>query len=165
MTKKKEKSITGKSRTGSSVGLAKQRRTPNELDIHLKQVVVRKIDYHEVPVEAPPIRVAPGEEINTKLDINGGVRLREDGFEVDIEVHAIGDPAHAPYEITVKFTALFTISSEATDDEKIEFGINSGTRLLYPFVREMIANITTRGVFGPVLLDPLDVDGIENALS
>jgi hypothetical protein len=38
--------------------------------------------------------------------------------------------------------------------------INGGVSMVFPFVREAIANLTMRGRFGPVWIDPLNVQAI-----
>ena len=48
-------------------------------------------------------------------------------------------------------------SVEAPALRPVEFLARSGVPTLFPFVREAIANITMRGRFGPLWLNPIDV--------
>lgn len=55
---------------------------------------------------------------------------------------------------------MSAILEKIEEHEKFELGTyltSKGCALLFPFIRETIANLTARGRFGPVWLNPVNV--------
>jgi preprotein translocase subunit SecB len=59
------------------------------------------------------------------------------------------------YNIALTITGLFARQSDEAMPLE-DFLKNNSVALLYPFVRETFANVTQRGRFGPVWLNPLN---------
>jgi preprotein translocase subunit SecB len=60
------------------------------------------------------------------------------------------------YELEIKVGALLHRTPGQENMTIQEYAANSGVPLLYPFVRETIANLTGRGRFGPFWLHPVN---------
>lgn len=54
-------------------------------------------------------------------------------------------------------TALIEVKPGEANMPLEKYATISGVSLLYPFLREAVANLTQRGRFGPVWLSPLNV--------
>ncbi|MBI2401570.1 MAG: protein-export chaperone SecB [Gemmatimonadetes bacterium] len=61
------------------------------------------------------------------------------------------------YELRVAMTALVTVDEAAPNMPLDRYLASSGAALLFPFVRELVANLTWRGRFGPLWLSPTNL--------
>jgi preprotein translocase subunit SecB len=81
--------------------------------------------------------------------------LREDGeggvTRVTVSTVAANEPV---YNFVVAMTALFVRQPDGMALET--FLRNNSVALVYPFLREVVANVTLRGRFGPVFLNPFN---------
>ena len=61
--------------------------------------------------------------------------------------------------IEVHFAGLFAISGFDEDERKYLLGSQAMT-ILFPYVRELVSDMTIRGGFPPFLLSPVNFDGL-----
>jgi preprotein translocase subunit SecB len=67
-------------------------------------------------------------------------------------------PENRPfYELDVAMIALALVDEAAPNMPLDRYFTTSGAALLYPFVRQVVADLTWRGRFGPVWLNPMNV--------
>jgi preprotein translocase subunit SecB len=67
-------------------------------------------------------------------------------------------PENKPiYNIRVSMTALVAVDPAAPNMPLNTYLAGPGAALLYPFVRQLVADLTWRGRFGPVWLSPTNV--------
>jgi len=91
--------------------------------------------------------------------INVGFQLRSlnDSKAAQILVKVESAPEEGEdsrYEFAVEMTAILEKEGDTTAPPAL---LEIGAALLYPFVREVVANLTGRGRFGPVWLNPFNV--------
>jgi preprotein translocase subunit SecB len=93
--------------------------------------------------------------VNVEMGIGG-----EGGVLGFTRITVSTNPANEPvYNVTLSMTGLFARQSD--DAMPIDtFLKNNSVALMYPFVREAFANITGRGRFGPVWLNPFNTRGL-----
>lgn len=90
-----------------------------------------------------------------------GVEL-EAGFSEDqrqalVRVRVASAPkSEGMYSFEVVMVALLRVDEQNSNMPLDRYVVVAGTTLLYPFVREAVANLTTRGRFGPVWLAPFN---------
>ena len=65
--------------------------------------------------------------------------------------------ARSLYEFDVTMTALFERDAKTPNMPLDQYVSMAGWTLIFPFLREAVANITTRGRFGPVWLNPFNL--------
>ena len=98
---------------------------------------------------------------NTKAEIGSVDVAVEIAVSVDeksgyIKLTASTDPDAQPvYKVKLAMVGLVTTGHEPNIPIR-EYLIGSGLAMMYPFVREALANITQRGRFGPVWLNPIN---------
>jgi preprotein translocase subunit SecB len=87
---------------------------------------------------------------NTKFDENGAMGLR-----LSLDSDPTEESALYDFRLTMAGILSRTEATPAdwTERQFAELGIT----MLVPFAREALANITGRGRFGPVMLNPLNV--------
>lgn len=66
------------------------------------------------------------------------------------------DIPEALYKVSVELTALVEAIPGEENIPPAEYAAQFGAGALYPFIREAIANITSRGRFGPIYLKPFN---------
>ncbi|HEV2643492.1 MAG TPA: protein-export chaperone SecB [Candidatus Elarobacter sp.] len=107
----------------------------------------------------------PSTSVDAALDISVDAGLTADGTKARIQVIVATDPeADALYSFEIGLTALL----ERIDGEEnvpLDWYVQAnGPALLFPFVREAVANLTGRGRFGPVWLHPVNVLAMTEAV-
>lgn len=127
-------------------------RPSTTVPITLDRIALRRLSYVEVKFESPPV---PAEgRINIDLSLDGRLNLMKQGVEIFLDVKIRPEVAHLPYEVEVGISAFFRREDAVADQELLEFAQGPGMRIVYPYVREITSNVTSRGLFGPLWLDP-----------
>ncbi len=85
-----------------------------------------------------------GEEVGTWL-----VRL-------DVQFKPTSIPDAAPYIGEISVVGIFSLDASFPADKSEEMIYLNGGALLYGMARELLSNLTSRGIHGPVLLPTLD---------
>ena len=89
-------------------------------------------------------------EVQTGLSENG-----ENGL-LRLRVRTI--PENKPfYELDIAMVALLTVDEAAPNMPLAQYVHTVGATLLYPFMRQVVAELTWRGRFGPVWLNPINL--------
>jgi len=111
--------------------------------------------------------VAAGAEHSTGLEFDfNDVMIGE-----SIEVAAVGDTSEpttfavklrllidnkegklAPYEVDVEVAGFFEVNMSIKPEERAEMADVNGCAVLYGAIRDLVLNLTSRGVNGPMLL-------------
>ncbi len=97
----------------------------------------------------------------TDVQVNIGVSgVGQDVHEValKIEVEAKGDQGVA-FRVEALYAGLFAIRN-VPDEQLQPFLLAEAPRLLFPFVRRIIADAISDGGFPPLLLEPIDFAGL-----
>jgi preprotein translocase subunit SecB len=113
-------------------------------------------DFLSLPASASPSesKVEMAVELSRAEDFSTAV--------VRLKVSTSAD-ASAPYNFSVSYLALIKLDveeGEATTADIDRRLMVTGASMLYPFVREIVANLTTRGRFGPSWLSPTDFNKV-----
>lgn len=96
-------------------------------------------------------------------EVNLAVRLAsrfsgEDRCEVQLEVQVIADPENRqPYSVDVVYVGRFRFGELPEDLSREQFIERNAAAILFPYVREAVGNLTSRGAFGPLWIPPVNV--------
>jgi preprotein translocase subunit SecB len=74
------------------------------------------------------------------------------------------DQEHKPFTVDIEYEARFTVPEGSPVDVLSRFARYNAPAILFPFLREMVANVTGRTPFTPLVLPPLNVKAIIDAL-
>ncbi|MFO1354856.1 MAG: protein-export chaperone SecB [Gammaproteobacteria bacterium] len=120
---------------------------------------LRMIFLKDVSFESPnaPDVLFGHEQPELKLGIESGYRQREnDLFEVslDITVHAKAGEKSL-FILEMKHGGLFAVRGHSPEETTALLRTRA-PEALYPYARELIASLVSRGGFPPLLLQPID---------
>lgn len=93
---------------------------------------------------------------NVNVQVETGISPDSKTGLVRVQVWTI--PENKPiYNFRVSMTALVAVDESARNMPMNTYLAGPGAALLYPFVRQVVADLTWRGRFGPVWLSPTNV--------
>ncbi|MBT7730574.1 MAG: protein-export chaperone SecB, partial [Rhodospirillaceae bacterium] len=93
--------------------------------------------------------------IEVNIDVNAK-KLLDDVYEVALTISVTGtDGADPLFVIELIYAGVFTFSN-MTDDRLQPSLLIDCPRLLFPFARSVIANVTSDGGFPPLMLQPVN---------
>lgn len=91
-----------------------------------------------------------------RVHINTQIGATDEGDEGMIRIEVATDSANNPtYEFRVAFVALVAQVEPGKGLPLVKYLQSSGTLLLFPFVRHAIADLTMKGRFGPIWINPI----------
>lgn len=126
--------------------------------IRIEQILLERSSFEHVTayLDHPPATQINIQDVD--VEIEGGLSAEGDHGLVRMRVRTgdKGGPS-AFYRFDVTVVALLGVDKSNPNMELPEYFGTSGAALLYPFVREIVANITGRGRFGPIWLIPLNL--------
>jgi preprotein translocase subunit SecB len=98
-------------------------------------------------------------QVQMNVDVQVLDLVQENGPPVaGVRVRVRSDPASVhPYVFDVSMGAVIESEPGEENYNPKDYVVNAGAALLYPFVREVIANITQRGRFGAVWIPPFNM--------
>jgi len=92
------------------------------------------------------------------VNVEVQVGLSEDGKNGLLRLRVNTLPENRPfYEFEVAMVALITVDEAAPNIPLAQYVHTMGAPLLYPFMRQVVADLTWRGRFGPVWLNPINL--------
>ncbi len=99
----------------------------------------------------------PAVELNLN---NSSTRVREDLFETVLRITAtVKNQETTAFLIEVQYAGLFAISG--FDDAELEYLLGSQCMsVLFPYVRELVSEMTMRGGFPPLIMSPVNFDAL-----
>lgn len=115
---------------------------------------------HFDTVETPAIfEKAWKPEVNFKMEIETKA-LKGNFYEVVLKLQAdVKVEADEAYTANVQQAGIFELANIA-DDQKKPLLENYCANLLYPYARELMTEISTRGTFPPLYLTPINFDAL-----
>jgi preprotein translocase subunit SecB len=77
-----------------------------------------------------------------------------------VRLRVMSNAPEALYEFTVSYLAIFTLDMEGEQppadlDRRL---MVTGATMVFPFAREVVANLTMRGRFGPSWMQPVNIN-------
>lgn len=104
-------------------------------------------------------RSLQGSEGEPRIDVNVGVGsqpLSDSVYEVELKIRAVARNAELTLFIAdLTYAGLFALGGFPADQLDLFLRIE-GPRLLFPFARRILSDVTRDGGFPPLLLDPMD---------
>jgi preprotein translocase subunit SecB len=128
-----------------------------KLKVQLDRVALRRLAYAELPTSEKPTPLKQGERLDIGLKFDGKINIFPQGVEVYVGITVHPDPKHKPVEIVAGLSAFFRRPDDVPDEELLDFAKGPALRIIFPYLREAVSNVSQRGMYGPVWLDPLNV--------
>ena len=134
-----------------------------EPGVVIAQVFVEKIAFsHREGFLALPANTPPNVG---EIAVNVMIGESADGESGLIRIEVKTNPENKP-TYNVELTMVALVQRAAIKNMTVEEFLTSGASvsLLYPFLREAFANVTQRGRFGPVWLNPINTQDVAEKL-
>jgi preprotein translocase subunit SecB len=105
----------------------------------------------------------PIEEAKVDVQIAIGLDATGKKGSISMRVASTAD-SKGPYRFQLEMLGAIELHEDSTVDLR-EYLYKSGPLTLYPFVREAVANLTLRGRFGPIWLNPMNFAEISEQIA
>jgi preprotein translocase subunit SecB len=131
---------------------------PGQPGIRILAQYIRDLSF-ESPRAPESLRGGVQPQIDLSVELN--VRGRDDGlYEVEIKLVARAvREAETVFHIEIAYAGLFEIIGVPQADLEPVLMVEC-PRYLFPFVRRVIADLSTEGGFPPFMLEPIDFAGL-----
>lgn len=104
-----------------------------------------------------PLRLQPDLQFGFEV----GLRFTEDGQDeigVELSVSIQSDEEEAqPYEVEIAYLGLFHLTELPEGLSREDFATRNAAAILFPYVRQAVTDLTSRGAAGPLFLPPVNV--------
>lgn len=122
--------------------------SPAQAFIGLHRIVTRKLLFEELPKEGAPVG-QPGTQQQLQMQIS--VTLEPPHVVVTLTVNVKGEPSTRPYALLVELAGEF-VALSASPEELLQFGKIVAPTIMFPYVRQLIHQVTADGAYGPLTL-------------
>ena len=124
--------------------------------IHIGQIFLEHVQFnHREDFLSLPLST---QAVVGNVNVQVGSGLSEDETRGLVRVHVSTLSENRPiYNFSVVMTALVAVDLTAPNMPLSKYVSGPGAAMLYPFVRQVVADLTWRGRFGPVWLNPMNV--------
>lgn len=130
--------------------------------VAIKAQYVRDASFENVAVQKDDRRMDRKPEIQVGVNLDAK-KLGETSFEVILKVSATArHEADVMFIVEVEYAGLFEIEN-VTDAQLHPFLLVECPRLLFPFTRRIVADLTRDGGYPPLMLDIIDFAGLYRA--
>lgn len=142
--------------TGAEAGSVKEMDRTKPPGIQIGQIFLEHVffshrdDSLSLPISTPAVVG------NVNVQVESGISPDEKTGIVRVQVWTV-DENKPIYNIRVVMTALVQVDPAAPNMPLSRYLSGPAAALLYPFVRQVVADLTWRGRFGPVWLSPTNV--------
>ena len=139
--------------------------TAKQPGLRIEQIFLLSADFaHRADVLAvPPAAIVPEQEALVETRVFASPDGRAAGVRVSVGTRPENTEAY--YRFRVEYVALIQPILGEENMPATEYVAMAGATLLFPFLREAIANLTSRGHFGPLWLKPFNVQAAIATLS
>lgn len=123
--------------------------------IRIAQIFLERATFEHRP---DFLNFAPATEVSAEVDLMLNSGLSADGTKGRIQISVSSrDLPEALYRFSFLMTALVESEEKGANFPLSDYVKTNAFGMLFPFVRELVANVTARGLFGPLWLKPLNL--------
>ena len=99
-------------------------------------------------------------QIDIAVDLKA-TKMQEHVFEVSIKItsKALSNEVLL-FLVEVAYAGIFTLSDAVKENEEERVLLIDCAQMLFPFLRRIVADVTRDGGFPPLMLDPIDFEGL-----
>ena len=128
--------------------------------IRLKGLVCEKAAFEQILFPSDASKV---ERLRPDLRYEFAVQLQvtereEEGVSVELAIRVEADEnVPQPYNVEVRYRGDFSFGELPEGLSRVSFARTNAAAILFPYVRETISSLTSRGSAGPLILPPVNV--------
>jgi preprotein translocase subunit SecB len=118
---------------------------------------------HRLPFTPLDVAKRPKAPISQRVEIKveairGASELPVSGTLVGVRVRAVSGSEESPYTFNVSYIAMYSFDTDTPDLERT--AINIGGPFVFAFIRELVANLTSRTPYGAAMLEAPDFEAL-----
>lgn len=124
--------------------------------INFDKIIFEKINV-EINPEFKPEDIGKGLDVDISLNANGKIDKSNKILIFKLETALFKNTKNKPFNIFIKAIGFFSVKDEADIPRLEEFSKINAPALIFPFVREIIADLTLKTGYQPLLLPPINI--------
>ena len=124
------------------------------LRLSIAQILLESVQFKHRSdfLERTEEKAPPGE---ANLTVN--VKVDEKSSSAVVQLQIDCDVPEAFYLYNASYIVVFRFDGERPEDFSERLAV-TGANILHPYLRELISNLTGRGRFGPIVLNPINFE-------
>jgi len=124
--------------------------------VRLLGIAVRSLSYREVTEDTVSGPRESPQTMNVSWEFESGLAVvNRHTASIRMKFTFKPDEAVRPIEVVGDIQALFSRDEAVSPASFINYLNTRGGTMLIPYIREAISSITSRGVYGPIFVDPM----------
>ena len=124
--------------------------------ISFDKIIFEKINIETNP-EFKPEDIGKGLDVDISLNANGNIDKTRNLLVLELETSVFKNTKNRPFYIFIKAIGFFSVKNKGDVQILEEFSKVNAPAIIFPFVRETIADLTLKAGFSPLLLPPTDI--------
>lgn len=119
---------------------------------------IKDVSFENPKIVSNLINPAENPHIDIDVQVHAN-RLNEEHFEVELLINGKAtkqEKKETDFLIELTYAGIFLVSKDVTDEDAKILLLIEAPRFLFPFARQIIANLTQAGGLPPLLLQPID---------
>lgn len=128
--------------------------TPKDSGFRFESIRLRELRFEDKDASSG---AQPTRELDLRVKV--GIDLPEDQSRALVSVHLVVKPKRSEDfdTLTVVLEGVFVPTADEYRPKLDEFAQSQGAALLFPFIREVVVNVTARSRGGAIVIPPLNL--------
>jgi preprotein translocase subunit SecB len=119
--------------------------------IDFYKIIIERISFERNPDFSFP---EEGLKVDIKINTNSNIDKSKKILKLSLDLYLFSETEKSPFKLSILISGYF----KAKYLEKLEeFSKVQGPALLFPFAREIIADLTMRSGFPPLIIPPVNI--------
>ncbi len=130
--------------------------------LSISQIILSAIEFRHRSdaLQLPASTRQPMANVDVEINLHGDAESKAAALAIRVKSRNDEDPL---YHLDITLLGIVESQGESVGLTPHSFLVQGGVSMLFPFVREAVANITMRGRFGPIWLNPINVRALVKA--
>jgi preprotein translocase subunit SecB len=132
--------------------------------LSISQIILSAVEFkhRSDALQLPANTRQPTANVDVEINLRGDAKSKAAALAIRVKSRSDEDPL---YHLDITMLGIVESHGESVGLTPHSFLVQGGVSMLFPFVREVVANITMRGRFGPIWLNPINVRAFAEAAS
>lgn len=130
--------------------------------LSISQIILSAVEFkhRSDALQLPAGTRQPTANVDVEINLHGDAESEAAALAIRVKSRSDEDPL---YHLDITMLGIVESQGESVGLTPHSFLVQGGVSMLFPFVREVVANITMRGRFGPIWLNPINVRALVEA--
>lgn len=130
--------------------------------LSISQIILSAVElrHRGDALQLPASTRQPTANVDVEINLHGDAESKVAALAIRVKSRNDENPL---YHLDITLLGIVESQGESVGLTPHSFLVQGGVSMLFPFVREAVANITMRGRFGPIWLNPINVRALVEA--